>query len=335
MAKYTRILSIDGGGIRGVIPGQVLVALESRLQQQSGNPHAKIADFFDLIAGTSTGGILTCLYLFPSQSGIAPRYSAADAVSLYLEYGGEIFSRSMRQKVRSLFGLSDEKYSEKPLIESLNRFLDDRMLSDLIKPCLITSYNIEQRKAEFFTQHDAKANADKDFPLLQIARATSAAPTFFQVADVVSKTNKRLSLIDGGVFANNPALCAYSEARRKLESHPAAKDMVLVSLGTGHVKEPYPYDKARNWGAVGWIRPLISILMSGVAETVDYQLTQIFDAVGRPKQYVRIDDELEIASPSMDDASRDNLRALKEEGERIAEKFDAQLEALTELLLAE
>ena len=295
---------------------------------------ARVADYFDLIAGTSTGGILTCLYLFPDADGTTTQFSATEAVDLYLKHGGDIFSRSIGQKMRSLFGLGDEKYSEKPLVESLGRFLDDRKLSELVKPCLITSYDIEKRQATFFTQHDAVLNKDKDFSLIDVARATSAAPTFFQVANAKSRSNKQFSLIDGGVFANNPTLCAYSEARRKLDSNPSAKDMVILSLGTGHVKEPYSYEKAKNWGAIGWIRPILSILMSGVSETVNYQLAQIFDAVGRPEQYLRIDDELLIAKSDMDNASQENLKALGQEGERIAQKFDDKLDALTDLLLA-
>jgi uncharacterized protein len=335
MARFTRILSLDGGGIRGIIPGQVVVSLENKLAQKTGNPGARVADYFDLIAGTSTGGILTCMYLFPDADGTTTQFSATEAVDLYLKYGGDIFSRSLWQRLRSQFGLGDEKYSEKPLLESLGRFLDDRKLSELVKPCLITAYDIEERRATFFTQHDAAKNEDKDFPLMHVARSTSAAPTFFQVASAESGAKSRHSLIDGGVFANNPSLCAYSEARKKLDSNPSAKDMVILSLGTGHVKEPYSYDKAKNWGAVGWIRPLIDILMSGVSETVDYQLAQIFDSVDRSDQYLRVDDEILIATSAMDNASQKNLEALRQEGERIAQKFDKELDALTELLLTE
>src|SRR5207249_9528820 len=90
-----RILSIDGGGIRGIIPGQVLVALEAKIQEVTGDPNKRIADVFDMIAGTSTGGILTCLYLCPGQNGNRPRFSATDAVNLYLQNGDDIFDVSL------------------------------------------------------------------------------------------------------------------------------------------------------------------------------------------------------------------------------------------------
>lgn len=86
MSKLTRILSIDGGGIRGIIPGQVLIALEEKLKTKSKNKNAKISDFFDLIAGTSTGDILACAYLCPSEKDKSkPEFSAEEVVNLYLE----------------------------------------------------------------------------------------------------------------------------------------------------------------------------------------------------------------------------------------------------------
>ncbi|MBN1480655.1 patatin [candidate division KSB1 bacterium] len=335
MSTFTRILSIDGGGIRGIIPGQILIALEDKLKQHSRNQDARLADYFDLIAGTSTGGILTCLYLCPDEEGtISTKYSAAAAVDLYLKHGRDIFKSSIWQKLKSFAGLGDEKYDEKSLEALIRQFIGDLYLSDLIKPCLITAYDIEKRKTTFFTQHDAVLNSEKNFPLLHVARSTSAAPTYFQVARATSATNAGYSLIDGGVFANNPALCAYAEVRTKFKHHPTAKDMLMLSLSTGHVRKEYKYRKAKNWGMVGWLRPLLDILMAGVSETVDYQLRQIFASVNKPDQYLRINEPLQHADSSMDNASAKNLAALQQEGQEIAQKYDAELTRFVEMLLA-
>ena len=92
MAQLTRILSIDGGGIRGIIPGQVLVSVEKKLQNRTNNKNARIADYFDFLAGTSTGGILTCVYLCPDRNDkTIPRFTAQEALNLYLEHGQDIF----------------------------------------------------------------------------------------------------------------------------------------------------------------------------------------------------------------------------------------------------
>src|SRR6187455_2166280 len=106
-----RILSIDGGGIRGIVPGQILVNLERKLKEQSGDSNARLADYFDFMAGTSTGGILTCIYLFPNPSDpYRPRFSAEDAVNLYAEEGGGIFHIPFWKTLESFWGLNGERF---------------------------------------------------------------------------------------------------------------------------------------------------------------------------------------------------------------------------------
>lgn len=337
-SKLTRILSIDGGGIRGIIPGQVLVALEKKLQQLDSNPKGKIADYFDMIAGTSTGGILACIYLSPDKVGSKkPRFSAKEAVELYLERGDEIFDISFWHKIRTASGVLDEKYDADELEDALKDYMGELKLNELIKPCLVSAYDIKRRKAHFFTQHDA-GKPEHNFLVREVARATSAAPTYFEVARVKSLSNVIYPLIDGGVFVNNPTLCAYAEARKmnfdRFRQKPTAKNMVILSLGTGSSSKPYYYKKAKDWGMVQWIKPIIDIMMSGVAETVDYQLNQIYEAVGLPEQYVRISPKLGFASPDMDDASLENLNALKEAGIQSAKKNDKDLTSLAKMLIA-
>ena len=106
--KKIRILSVDGGGIRGVIPGTILAQLEKILQRRS-NSNRKLGEYFDLVAGTSTGGILSCLYLMPGDDGKA-KYSAQDAVDLYIKNGEAIFDRTTAQKISSVDGILHQKY---------------------------------------------------------------------------------------------------------------------------------------------------------------------------------------------------------------------------------
>ncbi|MEG3907225.1 patatin-like phospholipase family protein [Microcoleus sp. w1-18aA5] len=344
MAKYTRILSIDGGGIRGIIPAQILVSVESKLQQKSGNPDARIADYFDLIAGTSAGGILTCIYLCPDgENPSRPRWAAQDAVNFSIKSGRDVFQTSFWQKVRSLDGLIDEKYASDRLEKLFLENFRDCKLSQLLKPCLISSYDIERRKAHFFDQIDAQQYPAEDYFIRDIARATSAAPSYFEVPKIYSLTNERYALIDGGVFANNPALCAYAEVRNKfsipddsLDKSPTAKDMVILSLGTGEAQKKFPYEEVKNWGQVEWVEPLINIMMTGVAETVNYQLIQIYDAVERPNQYLRITPDLSHEQPlQIDDASEEKISDLLRIGKEQTEKNNEQLDKFIELLLAQ
>ena len=349
--KAVRILSIDGGGIRGIIPGQILVVLEQMLQHKTADSRARLADFFDLVAGTSTGGILTCVYLTPeapsSPGAGRPMFSAEDAVELYIERGDDVFDASVWHRVKSAGGLRDEKYPAGGLEGVLADYLAARKLSELVKPCLVTAYDIKRRRAHFFNQFDARQARRADFLVRDVARATSAAPTYFEVAHVKSMTNIPYALVDGGLFANNPAMCAYAEARQfsrdfstkyGLGEVPAgerltAKDMMILSLGAGTVKRRYEYELAKDWGLLEWARPVLDIMMTGVSETVDYQLRQIFDAVGRPEQYLRIDPKLDGASPSLDNVDLKNLRALRKVGNAAARQHKAELNRFADLLL--
>lgn len=342
MANYTRILSIDGGGIRGIIPGMVLVRLEEKLKLVSANPQAAISDYFDLFAGTSTGGILSCAHLIPAdKNSNRPKYSAQEIVNLYFEKGKDIFDLNLAQKIRSGFGISDEKYNASGIEKALQQYMGNTQLSELIKPCVITAYDIEHRKTVFFTQHSAIADKRKDFYVKDVCRSTSAAPTYFECARIQNMKGENFALVDGGLFANNPTLCAYAEAR-KIFKKPfkdkgvTAEDMMILSIGTGDCKKIYPYEKAKDRGLAAWVKPLIDIMMSGVAETVDYQVQKIYEAVEAERQYLRIDTTLmEGVNPDMDDASEKNLEALRIIGANTADLFDKQLEQFARMLVGD
>jgi patatin-like phospholipase/acyl hydrolase len=334
MARLTRILSIDGGGVRGILPAQVLVRLERKIRRKSGDPGAGIADCFDMLAGTSTGGLLVCLLLSPDpENPDRPRFTAEDAVRIYLRRSRGIFSVPFRHRIRSLGGIADERYPAAGLERALDQQFGALKLSQLLKPCLITAYDIRRRRAFFFTQQDARRTPGRDFLVRDVARSTAAAPTFFECAQIPSGAGVRYPMIDGSVFANNPALCAYAEAGHALRGHPGPSRMALLSLGSGRVSRPYDYDEARDWGAVEWVRPLIDIMMSGGSETVHYQLERLFGAIRRPERYLRVDTALPPAHADMDNANRGNLTELRRIGERLGREYDPELERFADLLL--
>jgi uncharacterized protein len=343
MKKKVTILSIDGGGIRGILPGVIMAFVEKRLREREGDK-VRISDYFDLVAGTSTGGILSCIYLAPGKDG-RPKFTAQEAVDLYLDRGHEIFDVTFWQKMRSGLSLADEKYSAEQLEKSLNDYLGDTLLSQLLKPCIITAYDIFERKAVFFNKVDAINNPVRDFYVKDIGRATSAAPTYFETARINSIYGTPYYLIDGGVFANNPAMCAYAEARTldfatKLlhegkKDKPMVKDMMIVSIGTGSKGDSYSYEQAKNWGVIGWIMPLISILMSGNSETVNYELNQMFKTISSPgkRDYYRLEPAREPADAAMDNATAHNMSALKEAGMRYVSDNTPLLEKIADLLI--
>jgi len=343
--KKVTILSIDGGGIRGILPGVILAYIEEQLQERTNNPEARLCDYFDLLAGTSTGGILTCMYITPDENG-KPKFSAQDAVDLYLKNGQKIFSISFGRRILNLFGLFEAKYLVRNIEKILSDYLKDTKLSEALKPCLITSYEIFQRKTIFFNKIDTTKSETRDFMLRDIARSTSAAPTYFKPAQIHSTYGNPLYLVDGGMFANNPSMCAYAEARTiKFSSipacngkpdYPTATEMILVSLGTGSQGDSYPYSKAKKWGIVGWLIPLINILMSGNSETVHYELKQLFRAANPANEayYFRLEPTVGTASSAMDLATPENMHALEEAGKTFVSNHTDELDKIVELLIA-
>jgi patatin-like phospholipase/acyl hydrolase len=213
-----RILAIDGGGIRGLIPALVLAELERRTGR-------RVADLFDLVAGTSTGGILAAALCRPDP------LAAEDAARLYLEEGPRIFERRLLREVSSGVGTLDERYPRASLSDALRRYLHGYRLSEARPGLLITSYDLEGRQAFFFRTSRARQDAAYDFPLVEVCEATSAAPTYFEpavVTDVAGSAS--YALVDGGVFANNPAMCALADVSR---AGRAPDVTLLLSLGTG------------------------------------------------------------------------------------------------------
>lgn len=314
-----KILSLDGGGIRGIIPAAILAHLETRLQKEKGDENLRIADFFDLLAGTSTGGIITCLYLTPDKSTVKdnyglfrPKYSAAQVLDFYLELGPASFHRSFQQLFMSGLGLFKSRYSEDALYELSKRTMGESYISEVMKDCLITSYEMNTRKALFFSKYNVKKYGDAaDYKLCDIARSTSAAPTYFSPARIYAKDKTDRHLVDGGVYANNPSMCALVEAV-KLWPELSVKDYCMISIGTGKTDKSYQWEKTHKYGYISWLQPIIDVLTSSVAETVDFQMHQLFTSSSVPQNYIRIEPPLLNADTRMDNASAKNVQALKE-----------------------
>jgi predicted acylesterase/phospholipase RssA len=315
-----RILAIDGGGIRGLIPAVVLAELERRTGR-------RIAELFDLVAGTSTGGILACGLTRPADAGGAA-YTAADLIGLYESEGPAIFNRALAVRGGSGDGGRGERYDDAGLNAALHRYLGASTLSQTLTDVLITAYEIERREVFLFRSSRARDDPAHDFTLMDAARATAAAPTYFvpaRVRDVAGAAT--WALIDGGVFAANPALLAVAEARASGSSDVVD---IVVSLGTGAPTRRLALEEARAWTRSDWARPMLDVVLDGGSESVDSALGRLLPD-GR---YVRLQTRLDEAADDLDDAGDRNLEALRRTGARLVEERSDDLDRIAAAVTA-
>ncbi|ADB14863.1 Patatin [Pirellula staleyi DSM 6068] len=303
-----RVLSLDGGGIRGLMTAIWLQALEDKL----GGP---LRDYFDLIAGTSTGAILAC--------AISAGKKPAEIVSLYKERGMNVFpSRASRLWDRLVRlpqdGASAPKYQPDGLRAELEAVFADMEFGDLhVKPTLVTAYDVAARAALVFKNHKPEHTKLR---LVDICLASSAAPTYFPCHVMivgVDGVHKQRPLVDGGVVANNPTACAIAEAAR-FNCDANAKtnglgDLIVASFGTGESTRVITAEEATEWGTVEWAKPIVDVLFDGAADAVDYIASQLIEK----DRYFRFQAILDSAYDDMDKADAVNIAAL----ETTAEKF--------------
>ncbi|CAL4891714.1 unnamed protein product [Urochloa decumbens] len=337
------VLSIDGGGVRGVIPGTILAFLEEKLQELDG-PDARIADYFDVISGTSTGGLVTAMLTAPSPDEEGrPLFAAKDVNDFYLEHCPKIFpSGSGGGPLGLLKSVAlGPKYDGKYLRSVIRELLGDTKVSDALKNIVIPTFDIKLLQPTIFSRYDAKSDVSKDALLSDVCISTSAAPTYlpghqFETKDECGNT-RAFNLIDGGVAANNPTLLAMNHVSKQIllgdedffPIKPAdyGKFMVL-SLGTGSAKVEEKFDAVQcsRWGLLGWLynkgaTPIIDSFREASSDLVDIHASVLFQALHSEKSYLRIqDDELKGDTSSVDVSTAENLNRLVDVGKGLLKK---------------
>lgn len=304
--KKYRILSLSGGGIRGLMTAIWLNQLEKKL----GSP---LHQHFDLVAGTSTGAILAC--------AVAAGKSTEEMIRVYRDRGREIFPAQPQQLFNRLSrfisqGADAPRYDGKGLEKVLrDEFKDDRFSTLKIRT-LITSYDLLNREALVL-----KTNKEEHqpLPIWQVAKASASAPVYFP-AQLLTLEGKTVPAIDGGVVANNPTACAIAEAVRATGGLPAAEQVslsqfVVASFGTGEVTKPITVSQSQQWGALAWVMPLIDVLFDGSADSVDYIARQLLEETN----YFRFQTPVGEANSAIDDASPKNVAALIQIADRYLE----------------
>lgn len=327
----TRILSIDGGGVRGLIPAIILANLEQRLQDLTHNPETRLADYFDLFVGTSTGAMIVACLLVKDQHN-RPRYSAAEVVKIYQNNIAIVFKKpNLLQNIKSFSGLIDVKYTTQGLSEILHKYFSKDELKDLLKPCLIPSYRLDTGDNYYFKQESALKNPAHNYHIVDVLTAACAAPTYFPPAQI-STVDKQHSgcFIDGGVFVINPALSAYAQYRKNCpEQH--SKNSVLLSLGTGRQKLDISCKDIQHWSVMEWSEIGSNIVRTATPDAVDEQLGKVYN---HHSNYLRLNIDFEKDRPcSLDDSSANYLAELTQLAEKIIHNNQEKINHFAEQLI--
>ena len=326
----TRILSIDGGGIKGIVPAVVLLHLEKLLKHLSNNQNSRIYDYFDLFSGASTGAIIIAGLLSPDKDN-RPKYSPEEILDLYLENGHIIFNSSLFQEIKSVSGIVNVKYDPDGLESVFEKYFGKSELKGLLKPSLIPVYDLSRGKNYFFRQQKALTSPRHNFYVKDLLRGATSALSYFPPAQISTVNGlENRCFIDGGVFANNPALSAYAEFRYH-NSNLHAKDTMMLSLGTGRKTTNLDCEVTANWGAAEWLYQGSYLTSNAVASASDYQLNAVYD--NKPN-YLRLDASFDDEqSSSMDNTDKEYLDYLISLGESIVKEKQSEINTFAEELI--
>ncbi|MED6206955.1 Proteolipid protein 2 [Stylosanthes scabra] len=305
---------------------------------------ARLADYFDVISGTSTGGLVTAMLTAPDKHN-RPLFAAKDIKPFYLEHcprifpqpsglGGTFMAKVMRQ-------LGGPKYDGQYLHEVVKEKLGEIRLHETITNIVIPTFDIKTLQPIIFSSYQIKKHPSLDAKLSDICISTSAAPTYLPAHQFTNKDPKgnvhEFNLIDGGVCANNPTLVAMNQVTKQMinenpDFFPIKPSdysrFLIISLGTGTAKneEKFNAKMAAKWGLLDWLThsgstPLIDVFSQSSSDMVDFHLATLTRALHSEHNYLRIqDDTLMGNDSSVDISTKENLDRLSQIGENLLKK---------------
>ncbi|XP_049378567.1 patatin-02 isoform X1 [Solanum stenotomum] len=332
LEEMVTVLSIDGGAIRGIIPGVILEFLEGELQRIDNNPDARLADYFDVIGGTSTGGLLVAMITTPNENN-RPFAAANETVPFYFEHGPGIFSP------RPLFPIiPGPKYNSTYLMQVIKEKLGETRLNQTLTEVVISAFDIKTNEPVIFTKSSLAESPELNAKMYDICYSTAAAPTYFAPHYFATTTSNgdpyEFNLVDGGVATvGDPALLSVSVAMKHAENEDPAfasiksmnyKKMLLLSLGTGTTsdfRETYTAAEAARWGPLKWMDVIQNMTQAGSTYMTDYYLSTAFKALGSQDNYLRVQENaLTGTTTTWDNATPANMELLKQVGKDLLNK---------------
>lgn len=313
--KKIFILSLDGGGIRGIIHAHVLSRFENLFRR-------KTAKIFSLAAGTSTGSIVAAGIGVPNpKKPTKPLYSAQDILKLYLDERYNMFEKhGIRKQISTGNGAFGPRYSVAKMEETLRRHFGQRRLSDMLIPTAIPALEVLSGKGpKVFSSISARNKPERDYTIWEVLRASTAAPSYFESKQLLEDASgenqdKVLNFWDGGLFAHNPSEIALLEARKSFPETPI-EDFILVSIGTGDKKTEIDQVETKRIGLANGGSKIFDAMMSAQNEWVHKKMKKLLKG-----NYVRLQVDLDADSISMDNLTSDYLESLYFATEKMLEE---------------
>lgn len=299
MDKYC-ILSIDGGGLRGVVPLTILKAIETKTNK-------RIHELFNFISGTSTGGLITAAISIKNPiAATTPLYSLDDVINVYVQRGHEIFPE--RTKISNLLHGAEDlfkpKFSDIGIKNVFTDVLKNYKILDCLNDIMICSYDLNNNLPLFFKSRAARNNANQNALLYDVCRATSAGPSYlpsYQFIYPNDAEDPNRNCIDGGVYVNNPSMAALVEFSKYhhdyLPSIPADTDIdynnvFVLSLGTGSYTGKVNEADTENKGEIYWAQQISDIMMRGVNRATDYEMNEMMCSGNYLRLTIAIDNDI-------------------------------------------
>lgn len=310
MGLRYKILSIDGGGIKGLYSAVILDQFEKK--------YGPIHQHFNLICGTSTGGIIAL--------ALALGIPASEIVKFYTEKGPKIFpyvtpwSRKFHEW-KAVLCLS--KYKNNQLRAALEEVFQDKKIKDCLSDVLIPSVNITSGKPYVFkSDYIPRYTRDSERLLVEVSLATSAAPTYFPIVNLNTKNDGLQQFVDGGLFANNPSLYGIQEFLANKEEIGFSNYM-LLSISSLHEGTSIPLVNKLRKPFFGWKEQLISLMIDSQSMATHFHIEYLRKFAGG--EYIRIPSAVLVDSEraiiSLDLAHKKSISLMVEKGQQMASKW--------------
>jgi hypothetical protein len=326
-SSLVTILSIDGGGIRGIIPAYFLNVIEQETQLRT-------AHLFDFLVGVSTGSILASGLTVPDKNG-EPKYSANDMLNIYKNDAKAVFTASLTHKIMTLSGLLGPKFQSSGMQHLTASYFGNIEMVDLLSHVILFGYDVKNKGLIAFSNSKFQTKNMPYYKVRDVVDGATAIMSYFASKSLYD-TNKQLRhmIADATLVLNNPTAMSFLYA---LKQCPRAPHFLIISLGTGHL--PMVDIEPEHWGLINWLPDMLTTTVEGESATADITTEKFVTILNEsrvtpePKVlFVRINPNITWEDADPVDASAAHLSNLEKIGSTYYENNKKSFQCVAKIL---